>query len=71
MSDKEWILTELKKGRQLTTWDCIVERGCTRSASRVHELRKDGHNITTTIRSGIDRNGDPCRYGVYALAQNR
>lgn len=67
MTDKAWILAQLKTGRKLTTWDCIVERGCTRAPARINELRREGYNITTTMRSGTDRNGEPCFYGVYEL----
>ena len=44
MGDKAWILGEFQKGRELSVWDCIVERGCTRPAARIHELRKDGRS---------------------------
>ena len=69
MSDKAWILGELKKGRELTTWDCITERGCTRAPARIAELRAEGNAITTTMRTGTDRNGEPCRYGSYKLME--
>lgn len=69
MTDKEWILAQLQTGRKLTTWDCITERGCTRAPARIAELRNEGHAIKTTMISGTDRFGDPCRWGQYELKE--
>ena len=67
MSDCEWILSELKKGRGLTAWDCIRERGCTKLNSRISDLRKRGYNITTELVNGTNRRGERVHYAVYRL----
>ena len=70
MGDKKWILGEFQKGRELTVWDCIVERGCTRPAARIHELRKEVWNIVKRMVDGTDRNGEPARFAKYRLEEN-
>lgn len=67
MGDKAWILGEFQKGRELSVWDCITERGCTRPAARIHELRKEGHNIVKRMVEATDRNGEPARFAKYRL----
>ena len=69
MTDGEWILTQLKTGRALTSWDCIVERGCTRAPSRICDLRKRGHNITTTIKHGTNSKGQMAHWAEYRLQE--
>jgi hypothetical protein len=46
MTQNEWILKELQK-RPLTALDALEGCGCFRLASRINDLRKQGHNITT------------------------
>lgn len=67
MTDAQWILGELQKGRELSNRDILMERGCMNGKARVAELRKDGHDIETTMRPGKRKNGDSCRFGVYSL----
>ena len=69
MSDKQWILAELKKGRALTTWDCIMERGCTRAPARIYELIKAGHDIVKKMVYTTDRFGNPTHYAQYKLRE--
>ena len=67
MNDKTWILDELQKGRELSNRDILIERGCMNGKARIAELRKDGHDIQTTMRPGKRKNGDSCRYAVYSM----
>jgi hypothetical protein len=42
------ILNFMKKGRGITPVQALNTFGCFRLASRIHELKSMGHNITTT-----------------------
>jgi len=44
---KEKILNYLMEGNKLTQIDAFELFGCFRLASRIHDLRLDGHNIKT------------------------
>lgn len=46
MSQNTDILTLLQAG-PLTALDALERVGCFRLASRINDLRRDGHNITT------------------------
>lgn len=64
------ILAHLKSGRPITSMDAIELYGCTRLASVVHRLRKNGYNITTIDREGTTRYGDRCSYAEYRLRED-
>ena len=44
-SQNEQILTYMKSGRSLTALDALQFFGCFRLASRIHDLKKQGHAI--------------------------
>lgn len=68
MSQRDWILTQLKAGRSLTALECAMNFGIGRAAARVGELRDQGHNIITD-RVGVDKaNGRKAWVGVYRLS---
>ena len=56
----------LQEGRELTSWDAIRMWGCTRLASRVHDLRNRGINIEVRMRPLADGT----RIAVYTLAKD-
>ena len=63
MTQKLAILTHLKTGRSLSPLKALGLYGCYRLASRVNDLRKDGHTIETVIQAdGTGRN-----YAQYRL----
>ena len=47
MTQTEWILARLQSG-PITAMDAFDGCGCFRLAARIADLRKAGHNITTT-----------------------
>lgn len=44
-SQCKMILAHLKSGKSITPIDALAEYGCFRLASRICDLRQDGHNI--------------------------
>jgi len=47
-SQNKQILNFLELGRTLTAYDALVKFGCMRLASRINDLRNQGHNIEST-----------------------
>jgi hypothetical protein len=46
-SQNKQILAHLQRGDALTPIEALTKYGCFRLASRIHELRTDGHDIMT------------------------
>jgi|6_EtaG_2_1085325.scaffolds.fasta_scaffold220853_1 hypothetical protein len=63
---KEKILNYLMEGNKLTQIDAFELFGCFRLASRIHDLRLDGHNIKT--KTTKSRNAT---YASYYLENTR
>jgi hypothetical protein len=47
MTHSKQILSHLKAGKAITAYEALVLFGCFRLAARIHDLREEGHNITT------------------------
>lgn len=62
-SQNQKVLEHLQRA-PLTSWEAITDYRITRISGRIYDLRKAGHNITTTIV-----NGNETRYAVYQLTQ--
>lgn len=61
MSQKTRILDYLKSGKVLNRLNAWDEIGCIETPARISELRGDGHNITTTMKSVVNRYGESVR----------
>jgi hypothetical protein len=51
MSQEQWILSALKRGRALTPIDALRGCRCFRLAARINDLRRQGFKIKTEILS--------------------
>lgn len=69
MSDKAKILKHLQEKGSITPMEALEQYGCYRLGARVWDLRRDGHDISTTIVEGRDRNGEPMKFARYSLNQ--
>ncbi len=49
VSQKKQILNWLETGKKLTDLDALSLFGCRRLASRIHELKSDGHPIVSEM----------------------
>lgn len=47
MNQHEWIMRQLKMGRMITALDALNGCGSMKLATRISELKRDGHNIVT------------------------
>jgi hypothetical protein len=48
-SQADMILKRLKEGHPISSWTAIQRYGCTRLASIIFNLKKEGYDIKTTI----------------------
>ena len=67
MNDKSRILLHLTRYRTITPLEALECYGCYRLGARIWDLRRDGHDISTKMVTGTDRNGEPMRYAKYTL----
>ena len=64
-SQKQKVLEHLKQYRTITSLEAITHYGCTRLASRINDLRNEGHHITT--KNVVESDGT--HYGIYTLVK--
>ena len=69
MTQKEQILKALKAGRVLTQLVALQEFGCFRLASRINELRDEGHDIKTDVYKYTTGGGIKKQIARYRLLQ--
>lgn len=60
---KEW----LESGKTLTSKDAWEKWGTTRLSAIIHNLRRQGYEITTTYEESKNRYGEPVKYGRYEI----
>ena len=64
------VLMHMKKYGSITHLEAEAEYGCTRLASRVNDLRKQGYAIKSEMISGKNRRGEPSHYARYRLEED-
>lgn len=67
MKQSDMILRHLKDYGSITQGEAFQEYGIMRLASRVNDLRKDGHNIVTEVVTGRNRYGERTRWARYRM----
>jgi ribosomal protein S8 len=67
MTLKDRILEHLKTKGEISSKEAIDAYGVTRLAAVVFELKCNGHNIMSEIRTVTNRYGDDCRVSFYKL----
>ena len=61
------VASHLLKNRRITSAQAFEKYGITRLSSVIHELRAKGYPIITDMTEGVNRYGNPVKYGVYRL----
>ena len=51
----------------ITTLQAFSDLGCTRLASRIHDLRKQGYSFKIEVVTGKNRYGEPVHYNRYSM----
>lgn len=57
----------LVKHRRITSMQAFDLYGATRLSAIIYVLRGKGYPIITTMKEGVNRYGNPVRYGEYSL----
>ncbi len=66
MKQHEWIIRQLKMGRMITALDALNGCGSMKLATRISELKRDGHNIVTHM---VSQNGK--KFAKYQLIRSK
>lgn len=53
----------------ISTMEAFSDLGVTRLASRIHDLRRQGYNIVSEIKTGKNRFEEAVSFKVYSLAE--
>ena len=67
LTQTEWVLRRLRKGRTLTAKRAMDERGIMRLGARIWELRQNGYKINTHMKRVKNRFGQVCYIAAYWL----
>jgi Helix-turn-helix domain len=63
----ERVLAHLQTGRRLTQFEALQELGILRLASRINDLKRDGHDISSKMVAVSNRFGESCHVASYTL----
>jgi hypothetical protein len=66
MNQHEWILKQLSEGKMITAIDALKGCGSMKLATRISELKRDGHNIVTHM---VSQNGK--KFAKYQLIRSK
>ncbi len=64
------VLEYMKTWGSITQLEALRDIGCMRLASRISDLRKDGHAIGRRMKIGKNRNGDDICFAEYYLEED-
>ena len=67
----DMILRHLRDYGSITSLEAITEYGILRLASRINDLKNQGHNIVSETAVGKNRYGEKIRYSVYRLIEEK
>lgn len=67
MTQSQRILRHLEDYGSITQMDAMQDYGIMRLASRVNDLRREGHPIITERVEGRNRRGDKCHWARYRM----
>ena len=67
MTQGERILRHLEDFGSITSAEAMADYGIMRLASRVNDLRREGHPIITEVVTGKNRYGEPTRWARYRM----
>ena len=70
MKQTEKILRHLQDYGSITSVDAMYEYGIMRLASRVNDLRREGHPIITERVEGRNRYGEKCHWARYRMGNH-
>lgn len=69
MTQCERILDYMQKFGSISTLEAFTDLGCTRLASRINDLRREGVSIKSEFVKGKNRFGETIHYKRYSLLE--
>ena len=69
MTQNERILRHLRNRGSITSIEALQDYGIMRLASRISDLKRDGHAIRREMVGGKNRYGEPTSYARYTLLE--
>ena len=63
------ILDYMRQFGSISTLEAFNDLGVARLASRIHDLKRQGYNITSEIKTSKNRYGENTSFKVYRLAE--
>ena len=69
MKQTDKLLDYMQRYSTITTMQAFMDLGCTRLASRIHDLRRAGYAIDAKTVTGINRFGEKVSYKSYSLRE--
>lgn len=66
---KDRILNHLEKYGSITSWEAIIEYGCSRLSEYIRQLRADNYLIMNVTEKGTNRYGEPTKWVRYTLVE--
>ena len=64
-TQKEEVLRHLMTYRTITSFEAIKEYNITRLADKIYQLRKEGFNISSTLKKFTNKYGNTSSYSIY------
>jgi len=64
------IISYIEEFGSITTLQAFKDLGCTRLASRIHDLKQQGRDIVSSFVLGKNRYGDKVSYKKYTFNEN-
>ena len=69
MTQKDRILEYLKSGKTLTRWIGLMDLGIWETPARICDLKSDGHNIITKLKSGFNQRNEPIVFAEWTMGE--
>lgn len=66
---KDRILNHLEKYGSITSWEAIIEYGCSRLSEYIRQIRADNYLIMNVTEKGTNRYGEPTNWVRYTLVE--
>lgn len=66
----ERIIDYMNQFGSISSFEAFTDLGIVRLASRIHDLKSQGYNISSEIKTSKNRFGEAVSFKVYRLADN-
>ncbi len=67
LTQKERVLRHLAQFKTITPIEAMRDYGCMRLGARCYDLKEEGWPVTSTIKRGTNRFGEPTHWAEYSL----